>query len=218
MSEKRKHRENIITALLIAGMCVVIAGTVIFAVKFTKGGSEPEETGMSAASSETTPLFELVPTDPSPTPTPTDTPTPTPTPTDTPTPTPTETPTPTVTNTPTPSPKPKKLEKISDLDAGTVVSKDKIDKDDLSNYFTSSKISENGSVYKRINGKSYKKNNDIKLSDLRYLKMLHVNFDGEYQVGEMIVNKSVASEVQGRIPDIVDVSYRQFLEEGRGNI
>jgi len=195
VSEKRKRRENIITALLIAGMCVVIAGTVIFAVKFTKGGSEPEETGISAASSETTPLFELVPTDPSPTQTPTDTPTPTPTPTDTPTPTPTETPTPTVTNTPTPSPKPKKLEKISDLDAGTVVSKDKIDKDDLSKYFTSSKISENGSVYKRINGKSYKKNNDIKLSDLRYLKMLHVNFDGEYQVGEMIVNKSVASEV-----------------------
>ena len=38
-------------------------------------------------------------------------------------------------------------------------------------------------------------NSNISLSDLRYLKMLHINFDGDYQVGEMIVNKSVAGEV-----------------------
>ena len=34
-------------------------------------------------------------------------------------------------------------------------------------------------------------NDNIGLDDLRYLKMLHVNFDGEYQVGEMIVDHSV---------------------------
>ena len=90
-----------------------------------------------------------------------------------------------------------KLTSIKDLKAGTVVSKDQIDKNNLSQYFTSSKIEKGDSIYERINGKSYKDNKDIKLSDLRYLKMLHVNFDGDYQVGEMIVNKSVSDEVLG---------------------
>ena len=197
MTERRKRRENIITALLAAGMFAVVAGTVIFAINYSKSGEKQQGTDVSEISSETTPLFELVATTESttepatPTPVPTDTPTPTPTNT----PTPTETPTPTATSTPTPTPEPEKLTSIKDLKPGTVVSKDKIDKDNLSQYFTSTRIAEGGPVYERINGKSYKKNNDIKLSDLRYLKMLHVNFDGEYQVGEMIVNKSVSNEV-----------------------
>ena len=40
MSEKRKRRENIITALLIAGMCIVVGGTIIFVIKFSRGGDE----------------------------------------------------------------------------------------------------------------------------------------------------------------------------------
>ena len=40
VSEKRKRRENIITALLIAGMCIVIGGTIIFIIKFNKPADE----------------------------------------------------------------------------------------------------------------------------------------------------------------------------------
>ena len=87
------------------------------------------------------------------------------------------------------------LDSISDLPAGKVISSEKIDTSDLGKYFTSHKISKDGAVFERINGKSYRKNDNISLSDLRYLKMLHVNFNGEYQVGEMIVNKSVAGDV-----------------------
>ena len=36
MSERRKRRENVITALLIAGMCIIVAGTIIFAAKYLK--------------------------------------------------------------------------------------------------------------------------------------------------------------------------------------
>lgn len=201
MSNKRKRRENLITALLIAGMCIVIATTIIIIVKISTeekdaGATSPSSdvhtesvTELPATTSEATSESTTEETTPSPTPTPT------PEPTETPTPEPTVTPVPTETPKPTATPVPKKLTGIKDLDAGTVVSADKIDKENLGQYFTSVEIKEGDAVYKRINGKSYKKNKDIKLSDLRYLKMLHVNFDGKYQVGEMIVNKSVAKEV-----------------------
>lgn len=88
--------------------------------------------------------------------------------------------------------------KLTSLDGyapGDVISSDLIDDSNLWQYFSSSEITEGGSVYNRIYGQSYVENDDIALSDLRYLKMLHVNFDGEYQVGEMIVNKAIASDV-----------------------
>lgn len=88
-----------------------------------------------------------------------------------------------------------KLKSLDGYAPGDVISSDLIDDSNLWQYFTSSEITEGGSVYNRIYGQSYVENDYIALSDLRYLKMLHVNFDGEYQVGEMIVNKAVASDV-----------------------
>ena len=194
MSDKRKRRENLITALLIAGMCIVIGVTIVFVVKFAKKDKDSdikqltpgmtEASDISDESAEDTSSSEEGPTG-----------TPTPVPTDTPTPSPTLSPTPTNTPTPTPTPKPKKLESLSGYDPGDVIDSDKIDRDNLSQYFTSSEIVEGDSAYNRIYGKSYVSNSNIGLSDLRYLKMLHVNFNGDFQVGEMIVNKSVAGEV-----------------------
>ncbi len=198
MTDKRKRKENLITALLIAGMCIVIGGTIIFVVKFS--GDKTDEplllsAGMTEASGlsvEKTSYSEETPSDTSAqTPVPTDTPVPTPTPV----PEPTETPAPTPEPTATPTPKPEKLTTLSGYSAGDVISKDKIDRENLSQYFTSWEIEEGDNLYARINGKSYVSNDDIALSDLRYLKLLHVNFDGNYQVGELVVNKSVAGEV-----------------------
>lgn len=67
--------------------------------------------------------------------------------------------------------------------------------DDVSAYFTSAVISVGDEVYARIYGKSYQDNDYISLEDLRYLMMLHYNFDHEVQVGEMIVHKNIAEEV-----------------------
>ena len=50
-------------------------------------------------------------------------------------------------------------------------------------------------MYERINGRSYRDNPHIGLEELRYLKMLHYNFDGQIQVGEMIVNESIQEDV-----------------------
>lgn len=104
----------------------------------------------------------------------------------------------------------KTYEEISSFKAGTVIASKKIDKKNLDKYFTAVKIKKGDDVYKRIIGRSYKENKDIKLSDLRYLKMLHVNFDGKYQVGEMIVNKSVADQVMDIFKSLCKSKYQIY--------
>ena len=188
-------------------MCIVIGGTIIFVVKYTGSGSDSLQlsagvTEITAVSVESTadPLITAtVPT--------TETSL---VPTVTNTPAPTMTPTPTEEPTPTPSPVPEKLKSIKGYSAGTVIDSDKIDTDNLSQYFTSETIEEGDSVYDRIYGQSYVDNDNIDLDELRYLKMLHVNFDGDYQVGEMIVNEDVASDVLEIFEILCDEGYEIY--------
>ena len=149
MSEKRKRRENIITALLIAGMCIVVGGTIIFVVKFSRGGDENKL--LSAGMTEATDVSLESVTDvvsttsvTSETTAPGTSETTEETTETTPEPTPTEEPT------PTPEPEPEKLTSIRNLSAGTVLSRDEIDTDNLSQYFTSEEIEDGDSVYERI--------------------------------------------------------------------
>jgi len=46
-----------------------------------------------------------------------------------------------------------------------------------------------------IKGNSWKKGCPVPLEDLRYLRIKHINFNGEDQMGEMIVHKEVSVEV-----------------------
>ena len=244
MSERRKRRENVITALLIAGMCIIVAGTIIFAAKYLRSNGESQ---VSVTSTDVTLYLDSVQSQITDMGTTESTPEST---TESVTEsasqstsgsssesasgstaeTPSETPAVTVTPSPATSEEqetsseettgeevffalssePDQLTSISDLSAGTLLSEGQIDKNNLSQYFTSVKIEEGDSVYKRINGKSYQKNNDIKLSDLRYLKMLHRNFNNDIQVGEMIVNKSVADEVLGIFKQLFSDGYQIY--------
>lgn len=47
-------------------------------------------------------------------------------------------------------------------------------------------------IFTRIDGKSYKKNCTVPLTDLRYLKVLHKNLNGETLEGELICNTQIA--------------------------
>ncbi len=87
--------------------------------------------------------------------------------------------------------------------AGTVFSESQIDWNNVSSYFRTYEINVGDAVYNRIIGKSYRENNDISLSQLRYLKMLHFNFNGQVQVGEMITNQTIAA-------DAIDIFYNLF--------
>ena len=56
------------------------------------------------------------------------------------------------------------------------------------------------SVRSRIEGKSYRKNSNIALDELRYVRVLYCGFDGETKAGELIVNREIAE-------DIVEIFY-----------
>ena len=74
-------------------------------------------------------------------------------------------------------------------------------------YFKAYEIMEGDAVYNRINGRSYYDNPNIGLADLRYLKMVHYNFDHQVQVGEMIVNTAIAEDVISLFKDMFDIEY-----------
>ncbi len=76
-----------------------------------------------------------------------------------------------------------------------------------SKYFKSYAIRDGDEVYNYINGKSYKENPYVALSDLRYIKVLHYNFDHRIQVGEMIVNKAIAKDVLHIFRELFDAEY-----------
>lgn len=50
-------------------------------------------------------------------------------------------------------------------------------------------------VFARMQGKSYPKGCPIRRSDLRYLRLLHVDRNGKVKHGEMVCNKAIANTV-----------------------
>ncbi|MBQ0060110.1 MAG: M15 family metallopeptidase, partial [Lachnospiraceae bacterium] len=81
---------------------------------------------------------------------------------------------------------------IATAPAKTHVLEAQIDRNNLDQYFQAYRINVGDAVYNRINGKSYVSNPHISLSSLRYLKVHHYNYEGEIQVGEIIVNSAIA--------------------------
>ena len=65
----------------------------------------------------------------------------------------------------------------------------------IDKYFTFSVIERDGEIFNRINGKSYRDNNDISLESLRYLTIPYYNFEHQIQLGEMIVNVDIQNDV-----------------------
>nr|WP_318683212.1 M15 family metallopeptidase [uncultured Acetatifactor sp.] len=100
-----------------------------------------------------------------------------------------------------------KLESLDGLDAGTILNPDQLELSDPGRYFTGMEIIEGDSVYERINGKSYQENPYISLDSLRYLKMLHYNFEGNIQVGEMIVNESIEDDILSIFQTLFEEKY-----------
>ena len=78
------------------------------------------------------------------------------------------------------------------LPAGTIIQMEQLDTSGLSVYFVSIPIPDD--VFTRINGKSYVENPYVSLDDLRYLKLLHYNFEHQVQVGELIVSAELDLE------------------------
>lgn len=107
------------------------------------------------------------------------------TPTTAPAPFPTSTPAPTATPTP-------------------IIIKDTSDMNDTFD-FSISEITDD--IYSRIYGRSYPTDCTLDLDELRYLTVLHCGFDGETHVGELIVNKKIASATLEIFEELYAINY-----------
>lgn len=72
-------------------------------------------------------------------------------------------------------------------------------------FFLSEEISDD--TFSRIEGVSYARGCSVPRSRLRLLHLLHRNFRGHIQVGEMICNKSVADDLLRIFRELYDVGY-----------
>ena len=61
-------------------------------------------------------------------------------------------------------------------------------------------------IFAKMQGKSFKDNCTVPREDLRYLKVLHVGFDGKTHTGELVVNRLIAD-------DVLDI-FKQLYEAG----
>ncbi len=63
------------------------------------------------------------------------------------------------------------------------------------------------SVEARMRGVSYPDDAEIKLSDLRYLRLSYVDFEGHEQVGELVCNKAIAEDLVAIFRDLYEARY-----------
>lgn len=90
---------------------------------------------------------------------------------------------------------------LENIKAGVKINTDKF-------IFETRNIIEEDNVYKRINGKSYHENEDISLSELVYIKLLHYNYNGDVVVGEMIANQAIIEEIREVFSKLFEVKYQ----------
>lgn len=86
------------------------------------------------------------------------------------------------------------IQEYKQKEAFSIVDVSDFSKKDIKKLFTISNISDK--VFKRIYQKSYKENCTIPIDSLRYIRVLHMDLDGNTHIGEMIVNKTIADDVK----------------------
>lgn len=79
------------------------------------------------------------------------------------------------------------------MEAGSILDISNLDSDFIKELFYSEAITD--SLFEKINGISYQENDVILRKDLRYLRVLHMGFDGKVHIGELIVNEQIAVDV-----------------------
>lgn len=92
-----------------------------------------------------------------------------------------------------------------DASAGQIVPEKLLSKIDVLAFFKASEIS--NAVFQRIYGKSYKEDCAISRTDLRYIRVLHMGFDGVAHTGELIVHAAIAEAVLDIFYELYQAGY-----------
>ncbi len=90
--------------------------------------------------------------------------------------------------------------------AETIVDENEVAATGISNWFKAEEISDE--IFSRMWLKSWKENCPLDRSELRYLKVLHRNANGNPQRGEMVVNAAIADKVLTIFRQLYETGYR----------
>lgn len=94
---------------------------------------------------------------------------------------------------------------IQQMQAEEILDTSHLEKEQIDALFYAEEIQED--IVSRIENRSYKENDLIALDDLRYLRVLHMGFDGQTHVGELIVNRRIAEEVLDIMKELYEQQY-----------
>lgn len=98
-----------------------------------------------------------------------------------------------------------RMKRVQDMPAGAIVTKEQLELEGIDNLFYAEDISDE--IFARMEGKTYKDNCTVPREKLRYVRVLHVGFDGETHVGELVVNEKIADEVTAIFRELYSISY-----------
>ncbi len=90
-------------------------------------------------------------------------------------------------------------------EVGDVIPAEEVTEELVAENFSVEDIPED--IKKRMDGKSYIENDDIQLSDLRYVRVLHYNYDHQVQVGELVVNVAIADDCKNIFEELFANEY-----------
>jgi hypothetical protein len=102
-------------------------------------------------------------------------------------------------------PSPLRPDEIAELPAGTLL-ETAPEGGTLAGCFYYEEISDE--VFSRMKGNSYKDDCDVPLADLRYVRVLYRDFDGNARIGELVVNRLIADDVLEIFRGLYDADYR----------
>lgn len=89
--------------------------------------------------------------------------------------------------------------------AGTVVSQASVKNYGIDKCFVVLPISDD--IFKRMYGRSFKRNCTVSRNELRYLKVLHRNAKGEICLGELVCNKAISGDLLEIFRALYDAHY-----------
>lgn len=97
------------------------------------------------------------------------------------------------------------IEEIQTARAGTIFLKKQLEGIGVEHLFYKEEISD--ALFARILGKSFKEDCTISRDTLVYLRVMHMGFDGENHVGELIVSNEVAADILEIFQELYKAEY-----------
>jgi hypothetical protein len=98
------------------------------------------------------------------------------------------------------------LNDLKQMPAGSIISLTPLRSAQIDKLFYSTCITDE--LFAAMNEVSYHQNDTITRQNLRYLRVLHIGFDGKPHIGELVVNQQIAAEMLQIMKELFENNYQ----------